>query len=437
MHTVKGILLIQWLLLAQFSFVEAQAADHSKGNSGVTTPLPLVLKDKITAFDGEEFDYFGYASGFDGSHMLVSAFGDDEAVEDGGSIYHYAINGESWEFQQKLFPSDIQPNDGFGHRVVMFGNLAFVSSRYADTNTNLGVGAVYFFEFDGNQWQERQKLDASASAMNGDDEFGDSLSIAEQFVVVGAGRGEGIQTNTGTAHVYELINNHWTETQVLMASDGTENADFGYSSYVDGDRILVGARFAFDESNKKSGAAYVYEFNGATWEETQKLTSNGSSGLGRFGTRVALMGNIAMVSDSWSEDNLGDRTGAVYVFFYDGKEWIMTQKLMASDRMKGDEFGSSISLSEHRLVVAARRHNGHGAAYVFEPNEFGSWVEIMKVEPDDGANNDLFGSSGQSGDQVLFTSPWSNPSGRSSGSVYLTYPDLIFADGYHPSATNP
>ena len=60
------------------------------------------------------------------------------------------------------------------------------------------------------------------------------------------------------------------EDDKLTASDGAFGDDFGRSVAIDGNHIIVGARFD-DDNGSASGSVYIYEYDGVSWSET-KLT---------------------------------------------------------------------------------------------------------------------------------------------------------------------
>ena len=56
----------------------------------------------------------------------------------------------------------------------------------------------------------------------------------------------------------------------MTASDGADGDQFGWAASASGSTLCVGAPYQ-DAIGKDSGAAYIYEFKGVGWVETQKL----------------------------------------------------------------------------------------------------------------------------------------------------------------------
>ncbi|NBC18829.1 MAG: T9SS type A sorting domain-containing protein [Bacteroidetes bacterium] len=129
-------------------------------------------------------------------------------------------------------------------------------------------------------------------------------------------------------------------------------------------------------------------------EQIAKLTASDGEAGDFFGANTALEGNHAFVSASYHDE----QRGAVYVFErQENDTWTETAKLEASDGATEDRFGSAIAVAGGRLYVGAPFHDlpgvsfsDHGAVYVFERDEAGTWTETAKLTTD-GAS--VFGSA--------------------------------------------
>ena len=63
-------------------------------------------------------------------------------------------------------------------------------------------------------------------------------------------------TNSGSAYVYTRSGSTWTEQAKLTASDGAANDQFGDSVAISGDTVVIGARLD-DDNGDSSGSTYV------------------------------------------------------------------------------------------------------------------------------------------------------------------------------------
>ena len=78
---------------------------------------------------------------------------------------------------------------------------------------------------------------------------------------------------------------------------------------MDSRRLLVGAP---EDSQQavKAGAAYTFWFDGNSWTQQQKLTTNDPSYKQQLGMSVSVCGDTAVAGASYDRRN----TGAAYVF---------------------------------------------------------------------------------------------------------------------------
>jgi hypothetical protein len=100
------------------------------------------------------------------------------------------------------------------------------------------------------------------------------------------------------------------------------------------------------------------------------------------------------------------------------------QKLLASDGAANDLFGYSASISGDYAVVGAFYDDDNGgrsgSAYVFERNAVGTWGQVARLLPTDGASLDNFGVAVSiSGDYAVVGAYADDDNGLSSGSAYV------------------
>jgi choice-of-anchor B domain-containing protein len=96
-----------------------------------------------------------------------------------------------------------------------------------------------------------------------------------------------------------------------------------------------------------------------------------------FGRAVAVGDGEFFVGEPLNERS----SGIVYVY-RPGEDgvWVESAQLTASDGAVGDRFGEVLAVDEGTLVVTATRaDSSRGAAYVFEKNPSGNWVESARL----------------------------------------------------------
>jgi len=155
----------------------------------------------------------------------------------------------------------------------------------------------------------------------------------------------------------------WTEIQKLLASDGAEFENFGFSVSVDGDTAVIGARY--DDISR--GSAYVFTRSGTTWTQQAKLLASDGAAYDHFGCSVSVDGDTALVG-AYGGDQ-GNDSGSAYVFTRSGTTWTQQAKLLAADGEEYDFFGYSVALDGDTAVIGAPADDDmgwdSGSAYIF------------------------------------------------------------------------
>ncbi len=253
-----------------------------------------------------------------------------------------------------------------------------------------------------------QKLtSAGASA---DAQFGRGASVSGEWAFLGAPADAEGSDRPGAVWVYRFDGTDWVEFQELRASDWSDQDEFGLSVDVEGTVAIVGAP-GDDRGGDDAGSVYVFRFDGTQWIEAQKLLNDNAGD--EFGRAVSLKGNVALIGAPGYI-----LVGSAFVYRFDGTSWEEETQLIASDGANGDRFGDSVSLEDNVAVIGARgdRDNGlnSGSVYVYR-YDGASWGDEQKIVASDGANNDRFGLSvSLQGNTALISAPGDGP-----GSVYV------------------
>jgi hypothetical protein len=325
------------------------------------------------------------------------------------------------------------------------------------------VGAVYVFTRNDKNWAQQAYIKASNS--ESDDNFGWSVDISGDTLVVGAPAEDsaaagvnGDQSNNaapyaGAAYVFVREGNTWRQQAYLKASN-TDNPDrFGTSVAIHGDTIVVGAPQEasnaqgidgnqIDNSSRNAGAVYVFKRAGESWTQQAyiKASNTDSADFGYasddFGHSVDIHEDTIAVGahgeDSAStgingdqEDESAQSAGAVYVFVRHAGQWRQQAYIKASNTDTSDQFGKSVSIHEDQLVVGAEGEKGSGegvnadqtdnsyshagAAYVFiRSGEI--WTQDAYLKASNPGNWDYFGASISTYGSAVVVGAWSEDS---------------------------
>lgn len=308
-----------------------------------------------------------------------------------------------------------------------------------------------------------QQAYLKASNPDIDDEFGRSVAVSGDTVVIGAWIEDsnatgvnGDQANnsasrSGAAYVFVRSGGVWTQQAYLKASNTEAGDQFGWSVSVSGDTVVVGA---YNESSNAtgvngdqanniaggSGAAYVFARTGGVWSQQAYLKASNTGAFDRFGFSVAVSGDTIVVGadsedsnatgvDGNGADNSANTAGAAYVFFRTGTTWSQQAYLKASNSAADDTFGTTVAVSGDTVVVGAHQEDSNatgvngdqannsalsaGAAYVFVRSG-GLWGQQAYLKASNTEAFDRFGESvAVSGDTVVVGSP--NEDSNSTG----------------------
>ncbi len=364
--------------------------------------------DKLAALDAAGNDRFGYSVAIDGDTMVMGAYLDDcIAGADCGSAYVFGFNGNAWVQQAKLTASDAAVSDVFGVSVSISGDTIVVGAPADDCAAGLSCGAAYIFVKPVGGWSDMTqtaKLIASdASAL---DVFGQTVSISGDRVVVASYLDDCVAgSDCGSVYVFTRPGGGWvnmTQNHKLTASDAAADDQFGYSVSIDGDTIVVGARWDDCTATTNCGSAYVYRFNGVNWIQQGKLTASVDA-QDNFGVAVSISGDTIVVGAGNSNCGAGSNCGSAYIFVRPGAAWANmneTAKLSPSNATAGSFFGNSVAIAADTVVVGAAGEDcgaglDCGSAYVYlRPS--GGWAnmaETAALRASDPEASDFLGSS--------------------------------------------
>jgi len=375
-------------------------------------------QQKIQSSDIQANDNFGYSVAISGDTAVVGAHYEDTGGTSAGAAYVFTRSGTTWTQQQKIQATDKQAGDFFGYSVAIDGDTAVVGAQAEETGAT-DAGSVYIFTRSGTTWTQQQKI--VASDLQAWDQFGNSVSIDGDTVVVGANGEDTGGANAGAAYVFTRSGTTWTQQQKIQASDLQASDSFGTSVSISGDTVVVGA-YREDTGGADAGAAYVFTRSGTTWTQQQKIQASDLQASDLFGQSVSISGDTVVVG-AYSEDTGGSDAGSVYIFTRSGTTWTQQQKIQASDPEAEDTFGNSVSIDGDTVVVGAQYEDtggtSAGAAYVFTRSGT-TWTEQQKIVASDAQATDYFGQAvAIDGDTVVVGAYLEDTGGAEAGAAYI------------------
>ncbi len=338
----------------------------------------------LKAANAEADDYFGISVAVHGDTIVVGAREEDgdatstmgapnNAATGAGAAYVFVRDGTTWSQQAYLKAANAEMYDNFGARVAVHGDTIVVgatgedgdatSTMGAPNNAASNAGAAYVFVRDGTTWLQQAYLKAEVTwTIYGNYDgniFGSSLAVDGDTIVVGA-RWEG-EYLAGAAYVFVRDGGVWSRQASLRHTDN-RNALFGYSVALRGDTIVIGA--------PAMEAVFVFVRDGTAWSRQASINAaHNADGLLSefFGGAVAMDGGTIVVG-AVNEDGGGTRAGAAYVFVRDGTAWSQQAYLKAPNAEAGDNFGASVAVRGDTIVVGAWSEDGDATSTMSAPN---------------------------------------------------------------------
>jgi len=318
-----------------------------------------------------------------------------------------AIEGDGWVQTQQVTEADPQFDPEFGYAVAVHGRTAMIGAQQAKIGDNNSQGAVYVYEqADDGTWSRTQKLVADDGQAA--DTFGHSIVFEGDTALIGAYAAQiGENFSQGAVYVFTLSDGTWTQTQKLVAADGTDQSYFGAAVTLDGDHAFVGAYAATINGNFGQGAVYAY--SGVTGESLQpsgEIINPDGVANDQFGYAVAAHGGSVMIGSP--NTKVGDNAAQGAVFLYEdiGGSWTQAQEIVAVDGVTNDAFGLSVSYDDLHALVGVPVGNGFlGEFYAFTLDA-GTWTQTQKILAPDGATDIFYAVSvALSGDRAVVTYP--------------------------------
>jgi len=297
-------------------------------------------------------DQFGISVSVDGNNVLVGAMLDDTGATNAGSAYLFDTTGNLLQTFNNPTPGS---GDQFGNSVSVAGNNVLVGAMGDDTGL-FNAGSAYLFDTTGNLLQT---FNNPAPAF--DDRFGNSVSVAGNNVLVGAFFDDTGATDAGSAYLFDATTGNLLQT--FNNPTPAELDQFGISVSVNGNNVLVGA-FIDDTGGFQAGSAYL--FDATTGNLLQTFNSPPPATNDIFGVSVSVDGNNVLVGAE-RDDTSGFDAGSAYLFDTTGN---LLQTFNNPTPASGDSFGFSVSVNGNNVLVGAWRDDtgatDAGSAYLFD-----------------------------------------------------------------------
>lgn len=358
-------------------------------------------------------DYFGRSLAIDGDYLAVGVNDSssqntisngvlpvrDSSLTASGAVVVYKRSNFQWQYEAFIKPSQPIANSPFGTAVAISGGTLVVGDH--------GVGFAMVYVRQDGVWVEQAKLQGGSTGSY----FGWAVDIDGDLAVISIPR-----DGAGSADVFRRQGQVWNYEANIKGSNRGTRDEFGVSIAISGETIVVGApkenggqRGVTAETNfsggerTRSGAGYVYEYVSGSWKEVAYLKALNADASDFFGASVDISGSTIVVGSPFedgsqntvtqfaedSSDNSSSGSGAAYVFKKSSGSWYQDAYLKSQNTGYADYmsyYGRSnhwlrqgVSISGSTIVVGSPGEDSSslnsptddsasqsGAAYIFD-----------------------------------------------------------------------
>ncbi|WP_395372982.1 FG-GAP repeat protein [Marinicella sp. W31] len=328
--------------------------------------------------EGNAGGHLGNAVSISGNYALVGAPRDNENGFHAGAAYLYKFDENQWHLQCKLLANDGQAVDLFGYALDFQNNRAVIaahlSDQYSGFGANQDAGAVYVYEFDENFNCDSPYVKLkSTSAFSAEDEFGHSVALSGDRIIVGAPKTNIGNKTPGAYYIFQYEDTHWNQIHLGTCPGVSDNEDLcGYVVDIDEKNpttAIVGALSKAYKTTRggslmKAGAAYILDirehFGQYRVTNIKNLRSTHPSENEFFGITVSISNSIAAVGTALNGHNhasgLTSRNGVVHVYHQNSvaNSWELHTKLFSPIPQDYDSFGSQqLKINRNQLWITA------------------------------------------------------------------------------------
>jgi uncharacterized repeat protein (TIGR01451 family) len=319
-------------------------------NSGGTWVQEARLTASGLALDAG--DNLGQAVAISGNRVVSGAYSAERtgpSLGAAGRAYVWERDGGGTWNRTELIPGDPQANVNYGYAVDIDGNTIVVGAYNFDITAPLNnAGAVYVFVYDGANWVQQAKLLAPVADQVSMMRFGYSVSIDGDNLLVGA---MGPVNTTGKAYAFTRSGTTWSSPVQLPAPTVANNDGYGQTVALDYPNAIVTANARVTTGVTATGTAYVYQYDGASWNQTAQLTPANLENFAYFGFSAAIKGNSIYVGARADTHSTFASAGSVSSWIWNGASWVFDQTRISSTPGLNAFFGGGVAFDGANLLV--------------------------------------------------------------------------------------
>ena len=296
-----------------------------------------------------------------GPTVLVGApFSEQNGPSSGTVLMSVGSTGQPFPPLLRTFALGRSPAfSRFGSAIASAADVLLIGAPEEALSTDLGTGAVYFYQRAGADWQLVQRLQ-SPQGQEGD-RYGEAVAVHGDIALVGS---PGTDFGLGRVYVYRRSNGVWNiDRQLSSPCPTSTRREFGRHIEFDGSRAMIGAICPPEGGGIDLGIYIATRQADGNWtyarvDTAPRLSAGGwDAGLAVFGVHVAQGDEVF--------------SGFVHSYAHDGSQWQFVGLLDNGNNTPTPQgYGYDVSVDQGLLAAASYRANTPVAVRRRSGNDF-------------------------------------------------------------------
>jgi hypothetical protein len=270
---------------------------------------------------GQPFSNFGWSVSIDGNDMIVGIpFLNFNRGDDGGfSIFRRSAPGNTYSNQSNVGSPFFETSGWFGWDVAINATqqVALVGSPRTNRQTSVGGN---FSVWTNSSYTSFNQENFPQNAQSGS-QFGYSLAMTSGSGTITVAVGQPFwDASFGDQGRVEM----WTGTTTFARQQVIENPDpdssdqFGFSVSVAGDFVAIGAPLDDNARGIDAGAVHIWSRVSGAWNQDEKIIAGDGAASDQFGAAVAIAGGATptVVAGAPSDDIGFTDQGSAYAYLF-------------------------------------------------------------------------------------------------------------------------
>lgn len=294
-----------------------------------------------------------------------------------GRVHSYTRTNGTWTARTVLQAPSPSATDGWGCALALDGNWAAIGQCSSNAQAT-GGGAIEAVRFSSGFTSVVATYLATDPLGAANEYLGYRIDVdrtGPTFIVGNPAAAMYGNPSQGVVLSGTVANDTFTLTRALDLGQGLGGARASTIAS-DGDTLLIGAPQEDIGLQQERGAVYAYRRVGGQYVfESRILAPDGMAG-DYFGSRIALQGDVALVSAIGRTQGAVDAAGAVYAFHREGTTWSLERQFLPVAPQYEEEFGEGIAFDAGTAMIS----NRHDSTFVHVRSETGTWTAVQTID---------------------------------------------------------